>query len=152
MRYIILSIFLSVFAAVNAQQQANAFKLNLKNGATQVIFLSDTPLLKIDGDNLKIETEKTNYLYPLADVKNYSFVTDESGINDAIADEADYTQIGDIIIIGSGNANVKYTITSVSGMTMASGEGSQCTVDISDYTPGVYLLTVNGLTSKIVKE
>lgn len=152
MRYFILFLFLTAFGFINAYSQLNAFRLNLKDGAEQIIFLNDDPILKIEGSELKISTGKTNYTYPLSDVKNYQFVTDESGINDAVSDQTDFTRDGDIIIVGRQGASVDYSIVTVSGIIMTSGKGERSTIDISDYPTGIYLLTVNGSTTKIEKQ
>lgn len=47
-----------------------------------------------------------------------------------------------------------YTITDVSGKTMASGKTGTApfTVDITGFTAGVYFLTIDGYTTKIIKQ
>lgn len=149
-----LTIFLLSFifgvAGVNAQQ--NAIRISLKDGSENVIFLSNDPVMKIDGTVLQIYSGTSKISYPLSDLKGYSFITDESGITaNTVKETADYKRAGDIIIFGVNGSEVDYSVVSTSGMTMANGRGMQCSIDISGYLTGVYILTVNGITSKIEK-
>ena len=150
-RYI-FSILIILGAVISTNAQSNALHLNFKNGTIQTIYLHEQPVITIEGTDLKITTGKTTVNYQINLLKNYKFLTEESGIENVSGQQIKYTRNGDIIIVNGDDKEMDVSITSVAGYVMDTRNGKSISIDISKYPAGVYILTVDGTTTKIVKQ
>lgn len=157
MRIIKRIIFLSVlfFVRTNclADNEVTTLTVTLTNGEQTHYALWEVPSVKIIGDKLQIRWNKTNIALPIEEVKSFTF-NSLLAINE-ISHVSDFERYNDTLIFCSSDSKRILTITAANGMTVVSTTiepNNSATISLSNLTPGVYLLSINGVTSKIVKQ
>lgn len=134
---------------------ANRLVVTMTNGEKTEFKLADNPIATIDGDVLLVTCSESVSEFILADVKNFTYMTDGAGADDVEMDVANLFSYHDNIVrfdVCEQNRNV--SITDIAGIVMLEtviDAGQICELSVATYSPGIYLVTVNGCTTKITK-
>lgn len=125
------------------------------DGTTTDVELLTQPLVKFENGKVLITSMVLNMEYPKKDILRFTYKgTNQSGI-DAVKAEADYSQKdGQLIFHGIKEAD-KIAVYNTSGMRLPvniSISGTDACLSLNSIPKGVFLLSVNGKTSKFTRK
>lgn len=146
-------IFFRVFAAANN----NVDRLILKyvNGESVEILLSGMPVIIFENDEMHLTTSTSSLQCPLDDLQDYSFEGASMGHSDIGIPSLTFKQNGDELIITSCDCIPEIRMFDIQGIEMSIESkivGESCIVNISNLANGVYILSINGNSFKIMKK
>ncbi len=149
----ISSILIALFAtSIRADEAPTALIISMTDGSRQSIELSEKPMVTIADEMLNVKGASTELNLELNKVKDFTYGT-TTGIAVAQTSES-FVRKGENLIFSAESGSIEVVLTSVSGIVMRSvtvADGESLTLSLTDLVPGVYIVTVNGVSSKIVK-
>ena len=149
----ILILALLMFA-LNASAQNNAtLVLWHADGTTTDVALYLKPRVVFDGDLVRITSTILDMEYPKSNILRFSYTGKGSSISNPQS-EASFTRDGDRLIfhgIGSTDKVAVYNSDGIRVPVQLSAASDGITLSISSIPKGVYVLSVNGKTSKFVR-
>ena len=149
----ILILALLMFA-LNASAQNNAtLVLWHADGTTTDVALYLKPRVVFDGDLVRITSTILDMEYPKSNILRFSYTGKGSSISNPQS-EASFTRDGDRLIfhgIGSTDKVAVYNSDGLRVPVQLSAASDGVTLSISSIPKGVYVLSVNGKTSKFVR-
>lgn len=131
-----------------------AMEIKLTDGTTHVIQLSKRPVITVKDNQLVIECEGTGLGLDLGAVSRYAFREVVTGIDGTRSEHPVLRIEGDNITVSPSVRDTDVTLAAPNGMVLArhsADAGKGCSLSLSGYAPGVYLLTVGSFTTKIAK-
>lgn len=141
--YAVISFILCSFAYIFAENKALCVSLN--DGTKATFTLAKKPVITFSAENVVISSDNFNTTYLKSDVKSFTFVPDENGNVNEIADNNSYyTFVNNIF---SANAD-NILIYNISGQLIKTGDRI---VSLQDSSNGIYIVKVNNQTIKIIK-
>jgi len=145
---ILLACSLHSFAQDNA-----TLVLHHADGTTTDVALYLKPRVVFDGDLVRITSTVLDMEYPKSNILRFSYKGSGTGIT-APKNEADYTHEGDRLVFHGISSTDKVAVYNSDGIRVPvhlSAASDGVTLSISSIPKGVYVLSVNGKTSKFVK-
>lgn len=152
MRNLIIASLLVLACALGCSAY-NAIKIRLVNETIQTFFLDEKPLITISGGQFNIRTERGTVSLALSDLRSYTFEQDNSDINfpeHNVGQSFDYD--GSTITIHAAKDGCDVSLTTIDGIAMLKKHLAAETylqIATTDFASGVYLLTINGASTKI---
>lgn len=130
-----------------------------KTDGTKVEYkFENVPVATIEGDDLKIEllTTSESVLYPIADIVNFTFEKELSGVDNISSDEARVSfGITRESLEASGLASgAELSVYNAAGMLCVKavcGDNGSVSVDISTLDKGVYVVNAGNNTFKFIR-
>jgi len=149
----ILILALLMFA-LNASAQNNAtLVLWHADGTTTDVALYLKPRVVFDGDLVRITSTVLDMEYPKSNILRFSYTGKGSSISNPQS-EASFTRDGDHLIFHGIRSTDKVAVYNSDGIRVPvqlSAASDGVTLSISSIPKGVYVLSVNGKTSKFVR-
>lgn len=140
--------------ALNASAQNNAtLVLHHADGTTTDVALYLKPRVVFDGDLVRITSTVLDMEYPKSNILRFSYTGNGSSINTPQS-EASFTRDGDRLIFHGISSTDKVAVYNSDGIRVPvhlSAASDGVTLSISSIPKGVYVLSVNGKTSKFVR-
>lgn len=130
--------------AAFAKAEDKALCIEFNDGKTALYSLANKPAVTFEGNDFTIKTSDAETSYPRADVKNFTFVKDESGVKD-LTDATKYSY-SDNVFSCEGHAIDVYDM---SGVRVANGMDS---VSLNGLCDGVYIVRAGKQSIKVVKQ
>lgn len=142
-RNIVSALLLTVYMS------AMAFTGLKTDGSSTIISMEECPIVKFIGDKLLVTTDVSTTEFERPKVKTFNYISPSSidGINN---DGNVVSNTGDSLQFGNLPANSEISVYDVSGKLVknATADGSY-RINISDLSAGVYVVSVNGVSTKI---
>jgi hypothetical protein len=148
-----LFLFLLAFSQQAMAQDKATLVLYHADGTTTDVALYLKPRVVFDGDMVRITSTVLDMEYPKANILRFSYKGSGTGIT-APKNEADYTRDGDRLVFHGISSTDKVAVYNSDGIRVPvhlSAASDGVTLSISSIPKGVYVLSVNGKTSKFVK-
>ena len=147
---------LIMLAALCCGQQAMAQTLVLHHadGTTTDVELYTMPQVTFQNDKVLITSTVLNMEYPKENVLRFTYKGGTATSVGKLKPNADYTQKNDQIVFHGIKSADKVAVYSANGIRVPVRLvrcGSDVTLSLSSIPSGVYLLNVNGKTSKFTK-
>ena len=123
------------------------------DGTTTDVELYTQPKVRFQNDKVLITSTVLNMEYPKENVLRFTYKGGATGISSPSGD-ADYSQDGGQLVFHGINEGDKIAVYRVNGIRVPvaiTRNGDSATLPLSVIPSGVYLLNVNGKTSKFVK-
>ena len=133
--------------------QAQTLVLHHANGTTTDVQLYTMPQVKFEGDKVLITSTVLNMEYPKQDVLSFTYKGGTLGISSPNA-KANVSQENGQLVFHGIKATDKIAVHTANGIRVPvciQRSGSTATLSLNALSKGVYLLTVNGRTSKFTK-
>lgn len=132
---------------------AQTLVLHHANGSTTDVELYTMPQVKFQDDKVLITSTVLDMEYPKADVLRFTYKGSASGIIDTKAKGNVSQENGQLVLRGikSSDKIAVYTVKGIRVPAQLQRSGSSATLPLSAIPSGVYLLSVNGRTSKFTK-
>ncbi|MBQ6768083.1 MAG: T9SS type A sorting domain-containing protein [Prevotella sp.] len=136
-------------------RQATAQTLVLwhADGTQTDVQLYTQPQVKFQNDKVLITSTVLNMEYPKENILRFTYKGGSTNISSP-TDEANYSQRGDQLVfrgIKSDDNVAVYTVSGIRVPVTITHDGDTATLPLSAIPSGVYLLNVNGKTSKFTK-
>lgn len=147
----ILLLFASLLMAATTYAQGSAtLVLWHADGTTTDVELYLMPRVEFQDDKVRITSTVLNMEYPKEDILRFSYKGKGTGIAMPKAD-ADYSQQGDRLVFHGVNAADKVAVYTANGIRVPvhlTRAADGMSLHLSSIPQGVYVLNVNGRTSK----
>lgn len=126
--------------------------IKMVSGDTYTICLEDYPSLTIEDDNLKIATSSKFYSFELTKLDRY-FFAEGSGVKSLDLSSSLFNQTEDRLIVNNKENPVNVSIIADNGVQVYSalicgGENNE--ISTTGFQPGVYVVSINGVSTKIL--
>ena len=136
-------------------RQATAQTLVLwhADGTQTDVQLYTQPQVTFQDDKVLITSTVLNMEYPKESILRFTYKGGSTGISSPAA-KANYSQQGDQLVFHGVNADDKVAVYTANGIRVpvtVTRSGDAATLPLSAIPSGVYLLNVNGRTSKFTK-
>lgn len=159
--YLMLIAFIISIAQTTEAQESTTqynFVVWIKSGETFSYPLADYPKVTQSTSSLILTTAKTEVEYSKNDVWKFTMEklsSGESTINSTVIDNASITQCGDIIYISNCKVGTEVRVYSVSGIlcnTQNVSENGDLTINLNNLNRGIYIISTESITYKIIKQ
>lgn len=123
------------------------------DGNKQAIDLTAKPVITMNESELVIKLTDSELRFNTQQVVDFRY-SDITGADVATIAPQAMQQRGDQLRFTADNASLKVRIANITGIVLDSFEvpaGSNESVSIGNFASGIYLVTVNGVTYKIIK-
>jgi len=132
---------------------AQTLVLQHANGTTTDVELYTMPQVKFDGDRVLITSTVLDMEYAKSDVLRFTYKGGTLGISNPKSKADVSQQNGQLLFYGikSSDQVAVYTANGIRVPVRLQHSGSSATLPLSAIPSGVYLLSVNGRTSKFTK-
>lgn len=136
------------------QVNAQTLVLQHANGKTTDVELLTLPKVQFQNDKVLITSTVLNMEFPKDDVLNFTFKGKSTGINTPKGN-LNYSKENGQIVFHGVNSSDKIAVYNAKGIQIPvkiQRSGDQATLSLSSIPSGVYLLNINGRTSKFTKK
>ena len=153
MRKLLIFTFSLLWSVVHAEAQNNAtLVLWHADGTTTDVELYLRPRIEFTGEKVLITSTVLNMEYAKSDILRFTYKGEGTGIS-APRQDSDYSQDGDRLVFHGINATDQVAVYTANGVRVpvrltSSSDGFA--LPLSSIPSGVYILSVNGRTSKFV--
>ena len=151
----LLIFLLATLWAGNAFAQSQVLVLHHADGTTTDVELYTQPRIEFRGDRVVITSPVLDMEYPASDILRFTYKgKGTSGINFP-QQQADYTQENDKLIFHGVKSTDKVAVFKTNGVrvpvSLTATADDDVMLSLTAIPSGVYLLSVNGRTSKFTK-
>lgn len=135
------------------QLLADGMSMTVKtvDGTTTYFALTGNPKVYLTDGNLNVRTGDGTTTFPLQSLASITY-NQSVNVNSILQNSESYEVDGDLVRFPAADIQRTITIVSLNGIVMDScvlAAGKSSELSLSDYQPGVYIITINGLSSKI---
>ena len=151
-KMILLMVCLMTLSGIS-QASAQTLVLHHANGTTTDVQLYTMPQVRFEGDKVLITSTVLNMEYPKQDVLRFTYKGITQGVSSPDA-KAGVTQENGQLVFHGIEATDEIAVHTANGIRVPvriQRSGSTATLPLTAIPSGVYLLTVNGRTSKFTK-
>ena len=138
-----------------ANKNASNLVLLAKDGTKAVFVLSDEPKVFFSGNNIIIKNRGIESYYSLTEIASFYYEEAVSTpVNEINANDNLFRIDGESIIFSQLKANSKLSIASPNGTILLQktvNKDGYYTFPLSDLKSGIYIISINGTTCKILK-
>lgn len=122
------------------------------DGTTTVVSLSEKPIIKITGENLIIETEMSTTAFERSSVSRFNYLSDLiDAIDEINTAQKNISQNGNYLFFNNLIENSSIKIYNIDGVLIKDITATgNYTLNISEYSIGVYIVNINGTSTKII--
>ena len=152
-KFIIVLLILLACSLHSFAQDKATLVLYHADGTTTDIALYLKPRVVFDGDLVRITSTVLDMEYPKSNILRFTYKQNVTGISSP-KNKADYTRDGDHFVFHGISSTDEVTVFNSDGISVPvhlSAASDGVTLSISSIPKGVYLLNVNGKTSKFVR-
>lgn len=123
------------------------------DGTTTDVELATKPKVTFENNKVLITSTILNIEYPKKDVLRFTFKSSSTGMQSVRNNVGYSNENGELVFHGVNNTDKigVYTVKGIRVPAKIKRSGSQATLSLSALSSGVYIINVNGRTSKIVK-
>lgn len=144
----------TLFASGNALAENAAQYVRITTETEEAVYvqIAQSPLVNLTAEGVKVTVGEDELLFPFASGAMFEIVS-ETAVRDASDVHAVVAMNGGILSIAGLNAAEVANVYSASGAVMASGKADSngsWSVATAGWTPGVYVVKTNKLTTKLI--
>jgi hypothetical protein len=150
MRKVLMPLFLLLFSSMMLAQEYNNVVVTLTDGTSRTISLSEKPIVTIANGKLVIKTDMSTTEFDRANVARFNFVSDLVGIDEISSDDNEVIKDGDNLYFSNLPENSLIKIYTADGSLVKSMTASGAyKISLAEFSAGVYIVSVNGVSTKI---
>lgn len=154
MNRILTTSFFALLGVVSVIAQSGTLIVTMTDGAQEKYQLSDKPLITIESDKLAIVYNCIKVNYDIAKVSDFKYIDIASIESPEAENVLGFTYNNDMISFPTNQFARQITICNTEGIVVDSmkldANEERC-VNISNWNQGVYAVTINGVTTKVIK-
>ena len=154
-KYYFVALFFMLFAIgqIQASEKLYDFVVWLSSGEQVNYSVSENPKVSHDGTNLVVTTSSTSVTYDVANVSKFT-IGENTGVEDIAQNSTGIVKKGDTLYLSGFEVNASVVISDISGKcvyTANTDEDGCLSIDLSDYPAGIYVVSANRFSCKIIK-
>ena len=152
MRKIFFVAALITICFVSYAESYEGILVTLVDGTTTTISFSEKPVIKFQSDKLVVHSDAVSTEFDRTKVSRFNYVTDLSGIEGIDRSEISIGNNGSTLYLSGLPTDSAIDVYSSDGKLLESVRATgNHTIEISGLPAGVYIVSVNGVSTKIVK-
>lgn len=152
-RKLLVGIFVLALFVCGQRVAAQTLVLHHANGGTTDVELYTQPRIEFQGDRVLITSPVLNMEYPKTDVLRFTYKGKSLAVTSHRAED-DMSRDSDRLVFHNVKAADQVAVYTANGIRVPirlTRSGSDAALSLSQIPTGVYLLSVNGRTSKFTK-
>lgn len=152
MKKFLLAFMLMVLGIATHAVDYVGILVTLVDGSTATVSFEEKPVIKLQPDKLVVQTDVATTEFDRTKVARFNYITDLSGIDAIAQEQVQIKNNGDALYFNSIATDSEITLYSTEGKLLkrCSATGNY-TINIADLPTGIYIVSVNGISTKIVK-
>ena len=155
MKKLLTILLLSFCISAIAEDEKTHLVVWAKDGTKVAYALNEKPKVTFTETDLIISTKGVEVNYALDNMDRFTYETDNStAIRNLKTDEVSFKQDGESLLflnLGANSTIFLHTLNGTSVFSKTVSMAGEYSFPLSNLNAGVYLVTVNGLTYKILK-
>ncbi|MBE6318938.1 MAG: T9SS type A sorting domain-containing protein [Bacteroidales bacterium] len=153
MKKTILSVILMAFGVLSHAESYEGILVMLVDGTTTTISFSEKPVIKFQSDKLVVHSDAVSTEFDRLKVARFNYVTDLSGVDGIDRSAVTIGNNGSTLYLSGLPTDSAIDVYSSDGKLLESVRAtSNHTIEISGLPAGVYIVSVNGVSTKITKQ
>lgn len=152
-RKLLVGIFVLAFFVCGQRAAAQTLVLHHANGGTTDVELYTQPRIEFQGDRVLITSPVLNMEYPKTDILRFTYKGKSLAVTSPKA-EGDMSRDGDRLVFHNVKGTDQVAVYTANGIRVPvrlTRSGNDAVLSLSQIPQGVYLLSINGRTSKFTK-
>lgn len=153
LKLLLLSLMFGFTLAVKAQNEPNSLLFEMKDGSSVAFLYVEQPILMFTDNDIVVKTNLHEVSYPQDAVLRYVFAYTETGLMSG-PEKNDVRISGDNLFICDVKPGTLVKLIAIDGKVLMSDSADaygKCTISLSSFPAGVYLLTYSEVSVKFVK-
>lgn len=150
---LLLSLMFGFTLVVSAQNEPNSILFEMKDGSNVAFLYEDQPILMFNDKDIVVKTDLHEISYPQDAVQRYIFAYTETGLMSSPLNEGVRIS-GENLFLSDVKPGTLVTLIAIDGKVFMSDSVDafgKCTISLSAFPAGVYLLNYSGVSVKLVK-
>ena len=151
---LLLLLLLPICLSTMAEEYKTHLVVWAKDQSKVAYALDDEPKITFTETELVIESKTFKVSYPLEDMDRFTYESQSSGIKDLQTEKETFQIEGESLIFPSLKANSSVALYSLNGTLILKKtikEAGEYSFPLSNLMTGVYMVSVNGITYKVMK-
>lgn len=153
-KLLLLLLLLPICLSTMAEEYKTHLVVWAKDQSKVAYALDDEPKITFTETELVIESKTFKVSYPLEDMDRFTYESQSSGIKDLQTEKETFQIEGESLIFPSLKANSSVALYSLNGTLILKKtikEAGEYSFPLSNLMTGVYMVSVNGITYKVMK-
>lgn len=153
-KLLLLLLLLPICLSTMAEEYKTHLVVWAKDQSKVAYALDDEPKITFTETELVIESQTFKVSYPLEDMDRFTYESQSSGIKDLQTEKETFQIEGESLIFPSLKANSSVALYSLNGTLILKKtikEAGEYSFPLSNLMTGVYMVSVNGITYKVMK-
>lgn len=153
-KLLLLLLLLPICLSTMAEEYKTHLVVWAKDQSKVAYALDDEPKITFTETELVIESKTFKVSYPLEDMDRFTYESQSSGIKDLQTEKKTFQIEGESLIFPSLKANSSVALYSLNGTLILKKtikEAGEYSFPLSNLMTGVYMVSVNGITYKVMK-
>lgn len=152
--YILLIALLVSCLSAKASEVVNQLVVWTKNDAKMTYWLSDCPKMSFTETYMIVEHDGTKVNVAIEDIIKLTYEKAETTAIDNFTKDSDFIFDGTSITLSGLYVGTDVHVYTIDGALVLKGrvEDGGCTVDVSTFPTGIYIVKTSGATYKIIRE
>lgn len=149
---VITGLILLAALSFSARSEAYTLAVTTVDGQKQQIELNDYPKITMNGGRLVIKSKTATVDFDLQKVVDFKYV-DAASVNGVVSGQS-VTRQGDRLIFKAEDRDLAVSVCDMSGVVVFSRmiqAGDESVFSLSQLTAGVYVVSVNNVSFKIIR-
>ena len=141
------------FCFVSYAESYEGILVTLVDGTTTTISFSEKPVIKFQSDKLVVHSDAVSTEFDRSKVSRFNYVTDLSGVDGIDRSAVTIGNNGSTLYLSNLPTDSAIDVYSSDGKLLESVRTTgNHTIEISGLPAGVYIVSVNGVSTKITKQ
>ena len=152
MKKLLLTMLLMAMSFVSYAEGYAGILVTMVDGSTATISFDENPVIKLQPEKLIVKTDVATTEFDRSAVARFNYVTDLSGVEVIEKNDVEVVNKGGVLSFANLPTDSEIKLYSVDGKLLKNviATGSY-TLELTNLSTGVYILNVNGVSTKIAK-
>ena len=153
MKKTILSVILMAFGVLSHAESYEGILVTLVDGTTTTISFSEKPVIKFQSDKLVVHSDAVSTEFDRSKVSRFNYVGDvTTRVDVVVKNDVKVFNKGGVLLFANLPVNSEIRLFSADGKLLKRDISTDNYVlNITDFSSGIYIVKVNGVSTKIVK-
>ena len=152
MKKLLLTMLLMAMGFVSYAEGYAGILVTMVDGTTATISFDENPVIKLQPEKLIVQTDVATTEFDRSAVARFNYVTDLNGVEVIEKNDVEVVNKGGVLSFANLPTASEIKLYSVDGKLLKNeiATGSY-TLELTNLSTGVYILNVNGVSTKIAK-
>lgn len=152
MKKLLLTMLLMALGVVSYAEGYAGILVTMVDGSTATISFDENPVIKLQPEKLIVKTDVATTEFDRSAVARFNYVTDLNGVEVIEKNDVEVVNKGGMLSFANLPTDSEIKLYSVDGNLLQNVIATGCyTLELSNLSTGIYIVNVNGVSTKIAK-